>query len=287
MRGFIVSSILFFALLFASSPVRAESQFWEEMATPGITEYRSLVAEARELFDRGDRRSALERLERAQRLLPDQPAAHAWAGSLLTRSDRFEDATRAWDRVLALDPSFLEGEESLAFDCTIAFARVGRYRQAAELYSGMLARGVSDQLRPVVLVNMAEMLIAASCEGLDEAIDLYQEAVRDSPDRAGAQWGLGAALARAGRDEEAEVALAAAVRLDPQWTTFSRSGSFFVPPYDIHFYRALGWEQIGNHAQARLEWQTYLEAGGAEGCWNEIARAHLQALEGRSRRRSR
>jgi tetratricopeptide (TPR) repeat protein len=273
--------LIIFSLLALSNSARAETSFWEEMATPGITEYRTYVTEARELIDRGEHEQALAALRRARELLPDQALADAWAGYALTLLGRYDEAVAAWERVLSLEPALLD-EEVLAFECTIALARVGRYQQASEIYNQMLVLGVSAQRRSLVLVNLAEMLVAASCDGLDDAIDLYHEAVREDPDRAGAQWGLGAALSRAGRDEEARVALATAVRLDPQWTTFTREGSFFVPPYDIHFYRALGWEQLGNRDQALLEWQTYLDSGGAEGCWSEVARSHQRELGRRS-----
>lgn len=262
----------------------AESAFWEEMATPGITDYRSLVSEGRDLIGRGELQRAVENLRLAQQRLPDQPSAHCWMGYALTRLARYEEAVLAWDRALAIDPTLLE-DESLMFECSVCFARAGRYGRTSEIYRRMLSHGVSANLRPLVLVNLAEMLVAASCDDLETAIELYFEAVRDYPDRAGAHWGLGAALVRAGREDEATPELATALRLDPQWTTFTRSGNFFVPPYDRHFYQALGWEQNGDRERAANEWEVYLESGGAEGCWAEVARSHLTRL--RSPRRGR
>jgi pentatricopeptide repeat protein len=277
MRHSVCSVTALMSLLAIAAPVRSESQFWEEMATPGITEYRAAVSTARGLIAAGDAQRALVELEGARQRLPDRPEAHCWTALALGRLERFEEAARAWDHALEIDPGLL-GDESLSFECTICFARIGRYSDATDIYRRMIARGVSPQLNGVVLVNMAEMLVAASCDGLDAAIELYQEAVRNDPDRAGAHWGLGAALVRAGRAEEAAAELAVAQRLDPQWTSFSRPGTFFVPPYDRYFYQALGWEQVGNRERAASEWETYLRSGGAEGCWADTARAHLEAL---------
>jgi len=236
------------------------------------------------MIPRGELERALESLRLAVQRLPDQAVAHCWTGYALTRLARYEEAARAWDRALSIDPELL-GDEALMFECSICFARVGRYDQTSEIYRRLLARGVSPGIRPLVLVNLAEMLVAASCDDLETAIELYFQAVRDYPDRAGAHWGLAAALVRAGREEEARPELAIALRLDPQWSTFTRSGSFFVPPHDRHFYQALGWEQNGDRERAANEWEVYLESGGADGCWAEVARAHLTRL--RSRRSGR
>jgi pentatricopeptide repeat protein len=195
---------------------------------------------------------------------------------------RHEEAIASWQRSLAIDSSPLD-DENIAFRYTITLARVGRYQEAAELYERMLSSGVSQELRPIVLLNMADMIVATSCGGLDEAIELYQECVRDYPNEASGHWGLAAALFRAGRAEQATRELAAAERLDSRWRSVNGPDVFFVPAYEVHLYRALGWQQRGNPGQARLEWQAYLEGGGSGGCWGELAQRTMEGLGGGSR----
>jgi len=282
------------ALLVATTPGLAraeaargpETNFWAEMATPGLSEYRVLVAGAQERIRSADHEGALVSLRRATALLPDEAPAHLWSAYCLTMVERHDEALVHWERAVALDSTVLD-EETLAFRFTITLARVSRYRQAADLYGQMLARGVSAGLRPIVLLNMADMVVAASCEGLDEAIELYEECARDYPDMASGHWGLAAALFRAGRQEEATREMETAARLDPQWRAVNGQDVFFVPDFEVHLYRALGWQQRDNPGQARLEWDAYLDGGGAEGCWPEASRQAREALDRPTPRRGR
>jgi pentatricopeptide repeat protein len=267
---------LLLVLFAAARDARGESEFWEEMANPGIRQYRELVAAGRERIDAGDYRLALEGLERARTLMPNEAPAHAWAAYALSRTGDAARAVEAWDRALAVgDAVYLD--ERLAFECAAGYAQVGRFDDAGEVYGQMLSRGVSHQVRAAVLVNLGDMISAGSCDGLNEAIELYQEAVRDYPDHAGAHWRLAAALMRAGQADEGELELGAALRLDPQWQSLGQGGASIFPTYDLHLYRALGWEHLGHATQARDEWQAYLDGGGSQGCWAETARARIQA----------
>jgi pentatricopeptide repeat protein len=269
-------------LCLSGGPARGESHFWQEMAMPGSTEYLSLVSAAEERIRVSDPASALADLRRAAALLPARAEAHAWLGYCLSMLEQHEDALAAWQLALAADRASLDSEP-LAFRRTITLARLGRYREAAEIYSLMLSRGVGPDLRSTVLLNMADMLVAASCDGLDQAIELYEECVRDYPAEAGGHFGLGAALFRAGRTVEAQRELEAASRLDPAWRSLNGPDVFFVPSYEIHLYRALAYDRRGSEAQARAEWQAYLDGGGASGCWADLVRAALSTPSPQSR----
>ena len=256
----------------------AETGFWEEMATPGITEYRVHIAAAQERIRAADHEGALVSLRRAVVMLPDQAEGHLWTAYCESMLERHEEALRSWERAVSIDRTVLD-DETISFRFTITLARVGRYQQAARIYEQLLARGVSPALRPIVLLNMGDMLVAASCDGLDEAIDLYQECARDYPDMAGCHWGLAAALFRDGRRDEADQELSTAERLDSQWRSLNSEDVFFVPSYEVHLYRALGWHGRGNPGQARLELDEYLEGGGAQGCWSDLIRQTRDGLD--------
>lgn len=276
----VLETSLVLAIVAVAGDVRGESDFWEEMANPGIRQYRELVAAGRERIDAGDYRLALEALERARALLPAEAPAHAWAAYALSRTGETARAAEAWDRAVAAGEGVFQ-EERLALECAASFAQVGRFDDAAEVYGQLLSRGVTHSARAAVLVNLGDMISASSCDGVQEAIELYQEAVRDYPDHAGAHWRLAAALERAGQADEAAIELTAALRLDPQWQSLGQSGSPIFPTCDLHLYRALGWEHLGHATQARDEWQAYLDGGGAQGCWADAARARIQALSAR------
>lgn len=268
-------------------PAQAESDFWEEMANPGIRAYRESLTAGLELINAGDYVGATALLTEAVASMPDEAPAHAWLAYVLSRTGRHEEAVPVWERARVLDEELFD-EERLSLEYANCLAQLGRFQEAAEVHGRMLARGVSSRYRSSVLITMGDLLVAASCDGVDEAIELFQDAVRDYPDDAGGHWRLAAALHRAGRPEEGETELAVALRLDPQWGTFAQSGFVMYPAYEVHFFRALGWEHLGHESQARNEWRLYLEAGGAEGCWADLARAHQRELgrdgAGRARR---
>jgi len=274
------------AIVTMASTSWAESAFWEEMITPGITEYGEHVEAAGDHIRQGEYEAALGRLELARARLPQHAPAHAWSGFALSKLGRFEEAVVRLERAVTLDADVID-DETLGFAWSVALAKAGRFEAAYEASARILARGPSPGLRPIALINAADMLVASSCGRLDEAIDLYEEAARDYPSRADAHWGLGAALFRAGRDEESRREIATAVRLDPQWLSILGDEVFFTPPEEAHLYRALGWEVLANITQSRQEWTTYLESLGPDACWGEAARGRLQALRGRPSRQGR
>lgn len=280
-----VTTSLVLAIVALTGVAQGESDFWEEMANPGILEYRALLTSGRERIEAGDYQQALESLERARVLIPGEASAHGWVAYAQSRMGQQQQAAQACDRALELDVGAILDEERLALECAASFARSGRFQDAAEIHGQMLARGVSVLHRAAVLVTMGDMLIAGSCDGLDAAIELFQEAVRDYPIHPGAHWRLAGALHRQGAADEGDVEIAAALRLDPQWQSLTQDGASIFPAYDLHLFRALGWEHLNHTDQARSEWQSYLDGGGSEGCWADFARNHLSSLGRRQVRR--
>lgn len=256
------------------------------MANPGIHEYHELVAQGRELINAGAYDQAANLLSQATSQMEDEAPAHAWLAYALSKMTRHEEALGSWQRARSIDDELLE-EEQLALQYAHSLAELGRYGDAAEVHGRLLARGVSTRYRASVLVTMGDLLIAGSCDAVDEAIELFLDVVRDYPDEPGGHWRLAAALYRAGRADEGDSELAVALRLDPQWGAFSQSGFVIYPAYDVHLFRALGWEHLGHDEQARREWQRYLDAGGGQGCWADMARSHMEGLESGPRGRAR
>jgi pentatricopeptide repeat protein len=235
------------------------------MTNPGITQYRDLIGQATQALATGTFEAALPALNRAAALLPRESAAVAWRAYVLSKLGRFDEAVVQWQEARQRGARLVD-DERWAFECTVSLARVGRYAEAAELYGQMLARGVSSERRATVLVNLADMLVLANCPDLTEAVELYREAVRAYPHFPAAHWGLAAALVRTGEPEEAQAELAAAMRLDPQWQSFSNPSLFLVPPAVIHLHRALGWNHLGHHAEAERELQAHLAGASDDAC---------------------
>ena len=120
---------------------------------------------------------------------------------------------------------------------------------------------------------------------LAEAIADYRSAVRDagSPDtQALALWGLGVALERSGDLPSAldAVEKAAVIRLPiagvPNATALDLPSVFFVPAYDVYYYKALGAMASARAAErpdekkidleaAIFEWDRYLEQAEPDG----------------------
>jgi tetratricopeptide (TPR) repeat protein len=230
---------------------------------------------------------ALVQLERAAAAMPDRAEPHRLRGDVLFRLQRDEPAIEAWSRARTLDP-LLAHDASLAFDLAIAATRLGRLDVARSEYQRVVdATGPGHRLRSLSLGNAAELAMAEGPDRLDEAIDLYRESLADRPGNLLALWGVALALDRAGRTEESAAQLDRLRRGDPALAALADDDVFFVPPEEIHAYRALGFSAFGNVSGAVDAWQAFLGGGGGEGPWAEHARERLAAAQQRLAREPR
>jgi len=154
------------------------------------------------LLQKEDLPGASALLEELRRLQPDDPALRRLRADLLLRQEKRADALAAYEDYLATKPD--DAETRL---------RVGRlYREEGKneealrhFQAAASAGGVKER---------ADTLLAL--ERFDDAIPLYQEALGREPTDAGLHAGLGFALLKTKRYQEAAVHLGEAVRLNPK-----------------------------------------------------------------------
>jgi len=236
---------------------------------------------------RGEWGQALVQLERAAAAIPDRAEAHRLRGDVLHRLVRDEGAIDAWTRARALDP-LLEHDAGLAFEFAISVTRLGRLDEAIAEYERIFAvTGPGHRLRSLAYCNAAELVMARGPEQIEEAIALYRESLEERPANLLALWGIALALERAGRAPESGTELERLRRSDPSLATLADEDVFFVPPEEVHAYRAIGFSAFGNLSGAVDAWHTFLGGAGAAGPWAAHARESLATAEQRLAREPR
>ena len=153
-------------------------------------------------LEEGDLPGASAALDELLRLQPDDPSLLRLRADLFLRQEKRADALAAYEDYLATKPD--DAETRL---------RVGRlYREEGKneealrhFQAAASAGGVKER---------ADTLLAL--ERFDDAIPLYQEALGREPTDAGLHAGLGFALLKTKRYQEAAVHLGEAVRLNPK-----------------------------------------------------------------------
>lgn len=274
--------LLLIALALAVAPAHAESDFWAEVRRPGITVYRRSMAEGRVLREQGRLREALVAFDRAAAALPDEPEGHLWRGNVLFDLDDARGAIDAWDSARELDPTIAEGVRH-AFDMAIALSKAQEIARTVAEYERIIPRlsaGDDPELRAGIFANCGEAQMAQGRDQLDAAVRNYRRALEEMPTYRLGHWGLAVALDRQGSLAEAREELRRAIDGDPGLTALHRGGVFFIPPFELHAYLALGHDAQGRPTLAAEEWRLFLSEGGAAGPWREVAERHLTELGG-------
>jgi tetratricopeptide (TPR) repeat protein len=289
------------ALLFVSGVSAAQPSLWARardrevgranetlVAAERMADYAAEVRTERSLND--FMRAVVAMLELAGvSKLPD-PRLRFLYGRALVEIQRDDSARRVLERALAEAPESPTAARGW-FDLAIASARTNDPRRESEAYTRALALTWDSELRAVLQMNRGE---SSMVQGrLREAIADYRAAVRaaGSPDtQALALWGLGVALERYGDLPSALDAIekAAVIRIPiagiPNATALDHSNVFFVPAYDLYYYKALGAMASARTAErpdekkidletAIFEWDRYLEQAEPDGhAWVANAR---------------
>jgi len=260
---------------------------------------RALLLEAKQLLDESKSSLALETLDRALELDPDDPDVLALRGSCLTRLGRHEAALEVYDRVLEIDPDPMP---TTYYNRALSKAGLGRHEQALEDYDRAIElepdsarahfyRAVSKASlgrHRTALPDFDRALELAPrypeghynrgvCRGklglYREAIDDYTRALELDPGSLKPLLNRAFALARLGRHTEALEDYDRAIELEP------------AHPLAYH-KRAVSLTRLGRYAEAIEDYDHLIEfePSDAVACRNRgAAKAYLgrhpEALE--------
>jgi tetratricopeptide (TPR) repeat protein len=226
--------------------------------------------------------------------LPDPRVRFLLADLLIDASlGREEQAVEILERALEQAPdSPLAGRAW--FNLAIASAKLGHPERERLAYTRALEVVWGPRFRANIYMNRGESNMVLG--DLEQALKDYREAIRlaAGPDhQALAHYGLGIALERSG---DLPAALDAMRIAESIRGALDFPGVFFVPAYDLHYYRALGAmagakfapddkTRLGELERAAIEWQAYLlDAEPDNHRWVLNARLHLSAVERELRR---
>jgi tetratricopeptide (TPR) repeat protein len=223
----------------------------------------------------------------AERTLPGRAAALVLKGRALVQVGRYAEATTALRDARARDDRALD-EPFALFAWARALSRSGHAAEAIEAYRTLLPRASTLTLadRAAASIEAGMLAMAQGPTGIDRAVPIFRQALRDAQDvtQTVAVLTLALALDRAGDGEEARALLAERAHGDPRpvlATPRARDLLGLGAETEGHALAALALEAT-DPAAARASWQRYVEAAG-KGPWVDHARTH----EGGAARRRR
>jgi tetratricopeptide (TPR) repeat protein len=196
-----------------------------------------------------------------------------------------QEIIAAWDEFekrAPLDPrlSVHLGETEILFKRAILNTKLAgktNLEAAAKDYEKILARAnTAGDVDDSVWSNLAETYMML--DRLDEAIDMYHEALRRGP-ATSTLYGLAVAL---DRDERTAAALdliqsQGMMALEQFHNSVQHGVTFFVPQGEQYYYFALAHEAFGETDEAIDYWQRYIQSG-AHPEFQPRAKAHLATL---------
>lgn len=294
--------------------IEARSEFWRQVAEPRYRRSRTLLRHGlRRLADhqrhpptlgpaqvRAILEGAIHRLELAHRITPRDPEILyllASAKALWVRhlpgggEERLDDeAVELFERLRRIDPSY--DADDVAFQLGVLHTRARRFDRAAEEYRRAIDAELMLDTSPVAWSNLAEVTmlsgdLAHAVEHFERAAELYR---RVGASNELALWGLAVALDRLGEHRSALDRAREALAQDGfTMNGLRRDGVFFEPPYEIHWYEALGHEALSgvdarpedsrSHLQSALDaWNAFLRASDGESPWDDVARRNRDRI---------
>lgn len=268
-------------VLTAGAAARAEeATLWQETLEPCLTEVRGQRRNLWALLGTGADRPGwlwgLTQANEAVRRCPNDAELRFLRGRMLYHLDRWEESVEEYHESIRLDPDGPLAAEA-AFDLGVTLTRLGRFSEAAEAYRAFLDESPWPLARSIALTNLAETLMA---EGLlQESLGAFRAAVSAEPRYSLAYFGLAVILDRLGEETEALSVMLHGLSVGSGIEQLNDPGVFYVPDCEIHYYRALAYEALGQLSMARTQWQLYLSEGGAAEPFAGRARAHLGRLD--------
>lgn len=284
-------------------PGRANVDFWKEMLEPHADEVNAILGKARELMLRPDHamngdtdwaveqrakfyRDARNLLAYARKLSPQHPEVLALLGRA---SDELGDTAAALDALEAC--ARVTGPDKLPIDVA---GRLGAIHiRLGELDAALrwlrLGQAPLSSVSAPVIVNLANVLAAKG--DMVRAIDTLVGAIPTTmlgnyPDHVTlASFALAVLY---DRDEQHAAAFSV---LDQMQTGLQQQYAIYVQnelakmrfpnPEDLHYYRGLLYESLGQYVEARAEWALYAAAG--DPTWRARALAHIAAIDAERR----
>jgi tetratricopeptide (TPR) repeat protein len=158
------------------------------------------------LTDSGQLEEAHQHLAEALRLDPKNVDAHYYLGNALAKQKRYDVAIQAWKRAIELDPKHSGAQSNLGG----VLVGLGRLPEAEKVLGAAVAADPND---PSARNNLGSVL--SKLGRREAAVRQWREAVRLDDQLFEAHQSLGTALLEAGDFDGALQHLGAALRLDP------------------------------------------------------------------------
>jgi tetratricopeptide (TPR) repeat protein len=268
----------------AAAALAQGSGFWAETIEPGCARSaevrRGLWSVVSGDADAPTWVLALASADRAVDGCPSDPELRFLRARLLYDLGRWEESVGELETVIEGDSQGSFAPEA-AFTLGVSLTRLGRFEEAAAAYRRFLDDAVWPQRRAIALTNLAETIMAQ--DRLDEAFETFTAAVAADPTYTLAYFGLAVVLDRIGEQGRALAEMLHGLSIGLGVEELSSDAVFYVPDWEIHYYRALAYEALGETALALTQWQIFLAEGGSGGPYADRARAHAARLEAERR----
>jgi tetratricopeptide (TPR) repeat protein/mono/diheme cytochrome c family protein len=172
-------------------------------------------------LNRKDTASAIERLQAALRIDPEQPAALNTFGAALELDGKLDEAMEQFRHALRVRPE----DASARYNLANALAAEGRMEEAVAGFRELLAAHPEDRAAREHLVQALRSLgdAAASAARLPQAAECYRELVTLEPGDPDLRNNFGILLARSGDNAAAIAQFEAALKLDPEHAAARRN----------------------------------------------------------------
>lgn len=154
-------------------------------------------------------KEALVPLQKAGKLLQNDPELHNYLGIALTSGARYPAAEAAFHKALSLSPRYVEA----LYNLNLAYMAQGHFAKAESALRRALA------INPEYSTAHYGLGLALKAQGkIDEAESHFLKTLQHKPDSAGAHYCLGYLFMEQGRTEEAEGRFQQALAIDPNYS---------------------------------------------------------------------
>jgi tetratricopeptide (TPR) repeat protein len=290
---------------------------WKRARQPQLEQQRELVAEAESyelryqqqlgighpVLDRaevavlGDMylTRAAELLEKAGAATASDPFLRYRLASVYAMQKRPARAVVLLESIARADPP-APLRASVFFDLALAYAHLGRVEDEIKAYGEALDVQPLNHERALLFANRAEayMLlgdITSAVAGYRASLALLSSDSLSFRGGATTLWGLAVALDRSGDLDSGLDAVRLARTYDPKDEQINGAGWFYMPPYDRHWYEALGHWQVARkvdvvtavradaYGRAMASWEEYLANAAPTNQWLPLARVRLKQCQ--------